>query len=120
MGETDRLWHVAVTVTGSAHDADVVRTAMERLREQHAFLHSLRYDSTRAEIAYWEQARDMLDAAAMAMRVWNEHRDSAGLPHWEIVGLEVLDRETYQRRADDPLTSVPPPLGSAAPVPVPF
>ena len=30
--------------------------------------------------------------------MWNEHRDSAGLPRWEVVGLEVLERSVYLSR----------------------
>lgn len=113
----ERLWHVTVTVSGDSHAADVVRDAMSRLGEQHAFLHSMRYASDRAEIAYWEQAAEMLDAAAMAMRVWNEHRASAGLPVWEVVGLEVLERETFQRRGHGERGPV---VGLHRPEPTPF
>ena len=34
----------------------------------------------------------------MALRLWGEHRQTAGLPPWEIVGLEVIDRATYHQR----------------------
>ena len=40
----------------------------------------------------------MIDAASLALRMWNEHRVSADLPAWKVVGLEVIDRETYQAR----------------------
>ncbi|MGH3496654.1 MAG: hypothetical protein ACRDP1_04225 [Nocardioidaceae bacterium] len=112
-----RMWHVTLTLSGTPHSAPTVRAAMERLAEQHAFLHSLRYGRDRAEISYWEQADEMLDAAAMAMRVWNEHRDSAGLPKWEVVGLEVLERETFQARGGEPSR---PSLGVYRPTPQPF
>lgn len=114
-----RLWHVTVTVAGTPHDPEVVLSAMERLKDQHAFLHSLRYARDRAEICYWEQATQMLDAAALAMRVWNEHRQSAGLPAWEVVGLEVLERETYQAR-QEPSSRATAALGTTSPRPVPF
>lgn len=113
----DRLWHVTVTVAGVEHHADVVREAMSRLGEQHAFLHAMRYGPDRAEIAYWEQAPEMLDAAAMALRVWNEHRTSAGLPAWEVVGLEVLERETFLRRSP---SNRGPSVGLHRPAPTPF
>ena len=32
------------------------------------------------------------------MRVWNEHRESANLPPWEVVGLEVLERSVFLSR----------------------
>ncbi|MDN5854971.1 MAG: hypothetical protein L0K86_19395 [Actinomycetia bacterium] len=115
--EPERLWHVTVPVSGDEHDPDVVRGAMIRLGEQHAFLHSMRYAGDRAEVAYWEQAQEMLDAAAMALRVWNEHRASAGLPAWEVVGLEVLERETFQRRGQSERGPV---VGLNRPEPTPF
>lgn len=98
MGEPVRLWHVTVTVAGDAMEPLVVRNALRRLSDQRPFLHSLKYDGARAEIQYWEQAESLLDASSLALRVWNEHRDSAGLPRWEVVGLEVLEREVFQSR----------------------
>jgi hypothetical protein len=38
------------------------------------------------------------DALAMALRLWGEHRRTAGLPTWNVVGLEVVDRATHRRR----------------------
>ena len=40
----------------------------------------------------------MLDVASLAMRVWNEHRESANLPRWEVVGLEVLEKTVRDGR----------------------
>jgi hypothetical protein len=94
----ERMWHVTITVAGPAVDASEVRTALERLAHDHPFLLSGRYAEDRAELRYWEQAHDLHDAAAMALRLWGEHRGSAGLPPWGIVGLEVIDRDTYRFR----------------------
>ena len=41
----------------------------------------------------------MLDVASLAMRVWNEHRESANLPRWEVVGLEVLEKNVRDGRS---------------------
>ena len=30
--------------------------------------------------------------------MWGDHRKSASLPPWRLVGLEVVDRETVRRR----------------------
>jgi hypothetical protein len=98
VSEPVRLWHVTVTVGGDAMDALVVRNALRRLSDQRPFLHSMKYDGTRAEIQYWEQAETLLDASSLALRVWNEYRDSAGLPRWEVVGLEVIERHVFQSR----------------------
>ena len=32
------------------------------------------------------------------MRLWNEHRDTANLPRWEVVGLEVLEKGLREAR----------------------
>jgi len=94
----------------------IVRNALARLRDQRAFLHSLRYDGDGAEIQYWEEAETLLDASSLALRVWNEHRDSAGLPRWEVVGLEVLERSVHSHRGSvrsaliDPLDVQPLPF----------
>jgi hypothetical protein len=93
-----RLWHVTVTVSGDLIEPLIVRNALRRLAEQRPFLHSLKYAAGRAEIQYWEEAETLLDASSLALRVWNEHRESAGLPRWEVVGLEVLERSVWQRR----------------------
>ena len=45
-----------------------------------------------------EEAESLLDASSLALRVWNEHRESAGLPRWEVVGLEVLERTVFLSR----------------------
>src|SRR5690606_3715665 len=62
------------------------------------FLLTSRYADDHAEIRYWEEARDLHDAAAGALRLWGEHRRTAGLPPWEIVGLEVIGRATCDHR----------------------
>jgi len=113
-----RFWHVTLTLAGESRDRQQVKASLARLGDQHAFLHSLRFSSNRAEICYWEEAGQMLDAAAMALRVWDEHRRSADLPRWEVVGLEILERETFGTRED--LRRVLVGLGARRLEPVPF
>ena len=98
MSELCRLWHVTVTVSGDEVEPLIVRNALRRLSDQRPFLHSLKYAGARAEIQYWEEAETLLDASSLALRVWNEHRASAGLPRWEVVGLEVIERHVFQSR----------------------
>lgn len=93
-----RLWHVTLSVSGDEAPLKDVRRALEQLANDHPFLLTSRYADDHAEIRYWEEARDLHDAAAVALRLWGEHRQSAGLPPWEIVGLEVIDRDTYHQR----------------------
>jgi hypothetical protein len=98
---TIRLWHVTVTVAGEALETAFVRASLDRLIQHQPFLHSMKYASDRAEIAYWEEADSLLDASSLALRIWDEHRALAGLPRWEVVGLEVLERRIYQSRSRD-------------------
>ncbi|MEU0244738.1 hypothetical protein ABZ192_10460 [Streptomyces sp. NPDC006235] len=97
-GDTPRLWHVTLSVSGKEAPLPEVRRALEQLAHDHPFLLTSRYAVDHAEIRYWEEARDLHDAAAVALRLWGEHRQTAGLPPWEIVGLEVIDRATYHQR----------------------
>ncbi|MFI7007449.1 hypothetical protein [Streptomyces sp. NPDC050145] len=100
-GTTDegpRLWHVTLSVSGAEAPIDEVRRALEQLAHDHPFLLTSRYAADHAEIRYWEEARDLHDAAAVALRLWGEHRRTSRLPPWEIVGLEVIDRTTYHQR----------------------
>jgi hypothetical protein len=96
-----RLWHVTLSVSGESAPLTEVRRALEQLAHDHPFLLTSRYADDHAEIRYWEEARDLHDAAAVALRLWGEHRQSAGLPPWEIVGLEVIDRATYHQRVSE-------------------
>ncbi len=96
----DRLWHVTVTVAGPSAVPEKVRRGLEQLSVDHPFLLSGRYATDRAEVRYWEEADDVHEALAMAEKLWEEHRESAGLPCWNVVGLEVVDRDTHRRRGD--------------------
>ncbi|MCI4042580.1 hypothetical protein [Streptomyces sp. TRM75563] len=93
-----KLWHITLSVSGTETPLGEVRRGLEQLAHDHPFLLTSRYAGDHAEIRYWEEARDLHDAAAVALRLWGEHRSSAQLPPWEIVGLEVIDRETYHLR----------------------
>jgi hypothetical protein len=96
--EAPRHWHVTVTVAGDKVEPLIVRNALRRLSDQRPFLHSMKYDAGRAEIQYWEEGESLLVASSLALRVWNEYRESAGLPRWEVVGLEVLERGVFLAR----------------------
>ncbi|MEV5975640.1 hypothetical protein [Streptomyces sp. NPDC052114] len=112
-GETvdaPRLWHVTLSVSGAEAPLKEVRRGLEQLAHDHPFLLTSRYAPDHAEIRYWEEARDLHDAAAVALRLWGEHRQTAQLPPWEIVGLEVIDRDTYHQRIAEgygPLPATP-------------
>ncbi|GGO80852.1 hypothetical protein GCM10012280_03730 [Wenjunlia tyrosinilytica] len=108
--EQPRLWHVTLSVSGAEAPLSEVRRGLEQLAHDHPFLLTSRYADDHAEIRYWEEARDLHDAAAMALRLWGEHRSTAKLPPWEIVGLEVIDRQTYHQRIAEgygPLPATP-------------
>ncbi|WP_371681271.1 hypothetical protein [Streptomyces sp. NBC_01276] len=96
--DASRLWHITLSVSGKPAPLSEVRRGLEQLAHDHPFLLTSRYADDHAEIRYWEEARDLHDAAAVALRLWGEHRSTAQLPPWEIVGLEVIDRPTYHQR----------------------
>jgi hypothetical protein len=99
-----RLWHVTLTVGGSAVPAEEVRAALERLAAEQPFLLSGRYSGDCAEVRYWEEAENCADACALALRLWGEHRESAGLPAWRVEALEVLEQTVQERRhAEEPM-----------------
>ena len=98
MDQPAQLWHVTVTLAGDAQPLSTMHEALRALQAQQPFIHSVRYDEDRVELQYWEEGEEMIDAASLALRLWNEHRESAGLPAWKVVGLEVLDQVTLQTR----------------------
>ncbi|MFE3828752.1 hypothetical protein [Streptomyces sp. NPDC059092] len=96
--QLSKLWHITLSVSGPESPLTEVRRGLEQLAHDHPFLLTSRYATDHAEIRYWEEARDLHDAAAVALRLWGEHRSTSQLPPWVIVGLEVIDRETYHQR----------------------
>jgi hypothetical protein len=109
------MWHVTLTVGGEPVEAVLNRGGLERLTHERPFLLSARYAPDRAEVRDWEEARDVDDAAALALRLWGEHRLTAGLPSWRVTGLEVVDRATFQRRAMDSPAPALVPAGGVRP-----
>ncbi|MDQ1602295.1 MAG: hypothetical protein QOE01_140 [Actinomycetota bacterium] len=109
------MWHVTLTVSGAAVAAGDIKAALERLAHERPFLLTARYAEDRAELRYWEEARELEDAAALALRLWGEHRISADLPAWRVSGLEVVDRTTFQLRATDSLVPALMPAGGVRP-----
>ncbi len=98
MSQPTRLWHVTVTLSGAATSPFEVREALRRLNEQRPYLHSMKFGRDRAEIQFWEEGETLLDASSLALRCWQEYRESADLPDWEVVGLEVMERSMIASR----------------------
>ena len=94
------IWHVTVVLAGEPVDLRSLVRGLENLLDHQPFLGSARYGRDRVELRYWDEAEDVDDAAAMALRIWPEHRELAGLPDWHVVGLEVLDRDTLRERRE--------------------
>jgi hypothetical protein len=76
----------------------LVRKAMQRLNDERPFLDSVEPTRDSVEIQFWDEGETMLDVASLAMRLWNEHRVSAKLPDWEVVGLEIVEKTLRERR----------------------
>nr|WP_107409516.1 hypothetical protein [Mangrovactinospora gilvigrisea] len=97
----ERMWHVTLSMAGDPVPVTQLRRALETLVNEHPPLMTGRYAADRAEIRYWEEAAELQDAAALALRLWGEYRSRAGLPAWRTVGLEVVDRHTYRQRVEE-------------------
>lgn len=107
MGAAVRHWHVTLTLAGQPMDAALVRAALLRLADERPFLSSLRFGADRAELQFWDQGETMIDVASLALRLWAEHRGSANLPHWEVVGLEVVERSLREGGRPDTTATAP-------------
>ena len=99
MNNAVRHWHVTVTFSGESVEPLIVRGAMQRLNEERPFLDSVIANGRSVEIQFWDQGENMLDVASLAMRLWNEHCESARLPNWEVVGLEIVEKNLRETRA---------------------
>ncbi len=107
MNNISRLWHVTLTLGGDPLEPLMLRAALTRLVEERPFLSSVRYASDTAEITYWDEGESLVDVGSLALRLWNEHRETARLPAWEVVGLELVERPVHrQRRRFDNLTEL--------------
>ncbi len=95
-----RHWHVTLTLAGAPVEPLMVRRALTRLQEERPFLDSVRSTGSSVELQFWDEGESMLDVASLAMRLWNEHRGSAKLPDWEVVGLEILEKGVRTARHD--------------------
>lgn len=98
MDAQGRLWHVTVTLAGDPVEPLLVRSALARLTEQRPFIDSVSFTGTSAELQFWDEGDGMLDVASLALRLWAEYRESAGLPSWEVVGLEVIEKSVRDGR----------------------
>ncbi|WP_310964205.1 hypothetical protein [Nocardioides terrisoli] len=100
MGATNdaRHWHVTLTLAGEPVEPVLLRAALLRLSKERPFLDSMRFGRDSVELQFWDQGEAMLDVASLALRLWDEHRDSARLPRWEVVGLEVVEQSVRDHR----------------------
>jgi hypothetical protein len=105
-----RHWHVTLTLAGDPVEPVLLRAALLRLCDERPFLDSVRFSRDAAELRFWDEGGSMLDVASLALRLWDEHRPTAHLPHWEVVGLEVVERSVRDGRGGDPGDDERPPL----------
>lgn len=98
--EAGPFWHVTLSLAGAPRPAHDVRASLLRLAEQHPFLLAGRYAVDRAEVHYWEEAASAAEASTLALAMWDASHEAAALPGWTVVGLEVLERDTYRQREE--------------------
>ena len=101
MNNVVRHWHVRLTLSVAPVEPLILRGAVLRLSQQRPFLDSISSNGESVEIQFWDEGESMLDVASLAMRLWNEHRHSANLPNWEIVGLEIVGKDLYDKRSSN-------------------
>lgn len=107
MNNISRLWHVTITLSGDSMEPLMVRAALARLVAERPFLSGVRFSPDSAEITYWDEGDSLVDVGSLALRLWNEHRETAKLPAWEVVGLEIVERPIHrQRRRFDNMTEL--------------
>ena len=106
-GSVPRHWHIRVTVAGDPVEPLLVRSALRRLSEERPFLESMNFTTSMAQVEFWDEGDSMLDVASLALRMWNEHRESAGLPRWEVVGLEVVEKTVKDTPGGRPVNPRP-------------
>ncbi len=107
MNSSSRLWHVTITLSGDSMEPLMIRAALGRLVAERPFLSGVRFNEETAEITYWDEGESLVDVGSLALRLWNEHRESANLPAWEVVGLEIVERPLHrQRRRFDNLSDL--------------
>jgi hypothetical protein len=94
------LWFVTVTIGGDALARNEVREALERLSVERAFLVSIRYDRTHAQVRYWDECGDAGQATRQALSLWGDEEVFDQLPGWRVNGLEVVDLATAQQQWD--------------------
>jgi len=94
-----RHWHVRLTLAGAPVEPLILRGATQRLSQERPFLDSVISNGESVEIQFWDEGDTMLDVASLAMRLWNEHRHTANLPDWEVVGLEIVGKDLYDKRS---------------------
>ena len=80
-----RHWHVTLTLSGEPVELAFARAAVRQ---------------------YWDEGTSMLDVASLALRFWNEYRQGAKLPKWEVVGLEVVGQDLWSARTGNGQSSM--------------
>jgi hypothetical protein len=115
LSEQHELFHVTLTVGGIAMEPALVQAACQRLSSEQPFLFSGRFGADRAEVHYWEEAPDCAAAKEFALQLWDNHRESAGLPPWAVLGVDVIDRDTFLQRGGRPVRRSVTPAGTWRP-----
>jgi hypothetical protein len=92
------MWHVTITLNGEPVTPDRLMAGLDVLAMSHPFALAARFSPDTVELRYWDEGHDCAAVVKNALRLWDQHRSSANLPAWPVVGLEILDRTTFQRR----------------------
>ena len=95
------MWQVTLTLHGAPQQADLLAEQLQALEVAHGIGLSARYQPEMVELRYWDEGHDCRRVADNALNLWELHRAEIDLPNWVVVGVEILDRGTFQRRWPD-------------------
>ncbi len=95
------LWHVTLTLSALTEVAENLRDELERLVIAHGVGLSVRYQEQTLELRYWDEGSDCRRVTHNTLKLWESYQNDLGLPAWNVVGLEVLSHETFQRRKSE-------------------
>ena len=95
------LWHVTLTLSALTEVAENLRDELERLVIAHGVGLSVRYQEQTLELRYWDEGSSCQRVTHNTLKLWESYQNDLGLPAWNVVGLEVVSHETFQRRKSE-------------------
>jgi hypothetical protein len=96
-----QLWHVTLIVSGRPAPLDELGRALRHLCALDPMNLGVRYREDRAELQFWDEGPELRTVADAAAQLWGSRRRDTGLPPWTLVGMEVMQQQTWRERRRD-------------------